>query len=48
MVEAGETYDELRGVELVGTGEIVEDPDRIWEPRRQRLRALQRRRTPKR
>ena len=31
MVEAGETYDQLRGVELVGTGEIVEDPGRIWE-----------------
>jgi hypothetical protein len=26
----GETYDQLRGVELVGTAEIVEDPDRIW------------------
>jgi PPOX class probable F420-dependent enzyme len=31
MVEAGDVYDELRGVELAGTGEIVEDPDRIWE-----------------
>jgi PPOX class probable F420-dependent enzyme len=31
LVEAGETYDQLRGVSLVGTGEIVEDPDRIWE-----------------
>jgi PPOX class probable F420-dependent enzyme len=31
MVETGETYDQLRGVELVGTGEIVEEPDRIWE-----------------
>jgi PPOX class probable F420-dependent enzyme len=30
MVEVGETYDQLRGVELVGTAEIVEDPDRIW------------------
>jgi PPOX class probable F420-dependent enzyme len=30
MVEAGDTYDQLRGVELVGTAEIVEDPDRIW------------------
>jgi PPOX class probable F420-dependent enzyme len=31
MVEAGDTYEELRGVELVGTGEIVEDPERMWE-----------------
>ena len=31
LVEAGETYDELRGVSLVGRGEIVEEPDRIWE-----------------
>ncbi|GIU89761.1 MAG: hypothetical protein KatS3mg010_0860 [Acidimicrobiia bacterium] len=31
LVEAGDTYDELRGVSLVGRGEIVEEPDRIWE-----------------
>ena len=31
LVEDGETYDELRGVELVGKAEIVEDPERIWE-----------------
>jgi PPOX class probable F420-dependent enzyme len=31
LVEAGDTYDELRGVSIVGTAEIVEDPDRIWE-----------------
>ena len=31
MVEDGETYDQLRGVELVGRAEIVEDPERIWE-----------------
>jgi PPOX class probable F420-dependent enzyme len=31
MAEAGETYEELRGVELVGRGEIVDDPDRMWE-----------------
>jgi PPOX class probable F420-dependent enzyme len=31
LVEAGDTYDQLRGVSLVGTGEIVEEPDRIWE-----------------
>jgi hypothetical protein len=26
MVEAGETYDQLRGVELVAQAEIIEDP----------------------
>ncbi len=31
LVEAGETYDQLRGVSLVGTGEIIDDPDRMWE-----------------
>lgn len=31
LVEAGDTYDQLRGVTLIGRGEIVEDPDRIWE-----------------
>jgi PPOX class probable F420-dependent enzyme len=31
MVETGDVYDELKGVELVGTAEIVEEPDRIWE-----------------
>jgi PPOX class probable F420-dependent enzyme len=31
LVEAGETYDELRGVSLVGTGEIIDDPARMWE-----------------
>jgi general stress protein 26 len=31
LVEDGESYDELRGVELVGRAEIVEDPDRMWE-----------------
>ena len=31
LVEDGETYDQLRGVELVGQAEIVEDPDRLWE-----------------
>jgi PPOX class probable F420-dependent enzyme len=31
MVETGDTYGELRGVELVGTGEIVEEPERMWE-----------------
>ena len=31
LVEAGEYYDELRGVSLVGRGEIIEDADRMWE-----------------
>ena len=31
LVEDGETYEELRGVELVGTVEIIEDPDRLFE-----------------
>ena len=31
LVEAGDSYDELRGVSLVGTGEIIDDPDRMWE-----------------
>jgi PPOX class probable F420-dependent enzyme len=31
LVEAGDTYDQLRGVTLVGRGEIVEEPERIWE-----------------
>jgi PPOX class probable F420-dependent enzyme len=30
MVEDGDAYQELRGVEIVGTAEIVEDPDRMW------------------
>ena len=31
MVEEGDYYEELRGVELVGTAEIVEERDRMWE-----------------
>jgi PPOX class probable F420-dependent enzyme len=31
MVEDGDSYEELRGVELVGTAEIVEEPERMWE-----------------
>jgi PPOX class probable F420-dependent enzyme len=31
MVEDGTTYEELRGVELVGTAEIIDDPDRMYE-----------------
>ena len=30
MFEDGDYYEELRGVELVGRAEIVEDPDRMW------------------
>ena len=30
MVEAGNTYETLRGVSLEGRGVIVEDPDEIW------------------
>jgi PPOX class probable F420-dependent enzyme len=31
MAEDGDSYEELRGVELVGHAEIVEDPERMWE-----------------
>jgi PPOX class probable F420-dependent enzyme len=31
LVEDGESYEQLRGVELVGRAEIIEDPDRLWE-----------------
>jgi len=31
MVEDGDYYEELRGVELVGRAEIVEDAARMWE-----------------
>ena len=31
MVEDGDVYEELRGVELVGTAEIVDDPDRLFQ-----------------
>ncbi|MBU6330541.1 MAG: pyridoxamine 5'-phosphate oxidase family protein [Acidobacteria bacterium] len=31
LVEDGETYETLRGVTLIGKGEIIEDPDRIFE-----------------
>lgn len=30
LFEAGDVYEELRGVELVGRAEIVEDPERMW------------------
>jgi PPOX class probable F420-dependent enzyme len=31
MFEDGDSYEELRGVELVGTAEILDDPDKMWE-----------------
>ena len=31
LMEAGHTYDQLRGVSIEGRGEIVEDPDKLWE-----------------
>ncbi len=31
LVESGDTYDTLRGVELVGTGRIIEDYEQILE-----------------
>jgi PPOX class probable F420-dependent enzyme len=31
MAEEGDYYEELRGVELVGRAEIVEEPERMWE-----------------
>ena len=31
LVEAGERYEELRGVEMVGRARIVEDPEAIWQ-----------------
>jgi PPOX class probable F420-dependent enzyme len=31
MFEDGDHYEELRGVELVGTAEILEDKDKMWE-----------------
>jgi PPOX class probable F420-dependent enzyme len=31
LVEAGQTYDQLRGVSLEGTGVVIEDPDVVWD-----------------
>jgi PPOX class probable F420-dependent enzyme len=31
LVEDGDEYNELRGVELVGTAEIIEDPDQLFQ-----------------
>jgi PPOX class probable F420-dependent enzyme len=30
MFEDGDVYEELRGVELVGRVEVIDDPDRMW------------------
>jgi PPOX class probable F420-dependent enzyme len=30
LVEAGDRYEELRGVEIVGRARIIDDPDSIW------------------
>lgn len=30
LIEEGKSYDELRGLEIVGTAEIVEDPERMF------------------
>ena len=31
LVEAGDEYQNLRGVELVGAARIIEDPDALWQ-----------------
>ncbi len=31
LVEAGQTYDQLRGVSLEGTGVVIEDPQVAWD-----------------
>ncbi|WP_193607268.1 pyridoxamine 5'-phosphate oxidase family protein [Nocardioides lijunqiniae] len=31
LVEAGHTYDQLRGVALEGTGAVIEDPEVVWD-----------------
>ena len=31
LVEAGHTYDQLRGVSIEGTAEIIEDEDVVWD-----------------
>jgi general stress protein 26 len=31
VFEDGDYYEELRGVELVGTAEIIDDPERMWK-----------------
>jgi len=31
LVESGEAYDELRGVEIVGWAELIEEPSQLWD-----------------
>jgi PPOX class probable F420-dependent enzyme len=31
LVESGEGYDELRGVEIVGWAELIEEPTQLWD-----------------
>ena len=31
MVEDGDSYDQLRGVEIKGWGEVIDDPEQLWE-----------------
>ena len=31
LVEAGHTYDQLRGVAMEGRGVVIEDPDVVWD-----------------
>ncbi|HET9075451.1 MAG TPA: PPOX class F420-dependent oxidoreductase [Acidimicrobiales bacterium] len=31
LVEGGDTYDQLRGVEIVGRARMIEDPAAIWD-----------------
>jgi PPOX class probable F420-dependent enzyme len=31
LFEEGDYYEELRGVELVGRAEVIDDPDRLWQ-----------------
>jgi PPOX class probable F420-dependent enzyme len=31
LVDAGDQYEELRGVEIVGRARIIEDPDVVWQ-----------------
>jgi len=30
LLEAGQTYDQLRGVAIEGHAEIIDDPDKLW------------------
>ena len=48
LVEAGETYDQLRGVAMEGRGVVIEDAGCGLGRLRGHLQPLQRRRTPRR